>query len=247
MSKKLIIANWKKYVESSAQAGEILDFVNDYLESAGEAREFSLIFCPADNLLGKTAEILKTSHLEHESFLGAQDMSPELVKFGVQYVIIGHSDRRWKAGDSDEETNKKLKSALESELIPIVCIGERVRQGDYKEFVKNQIEKTFEGLSADEIGKCIIAYEPVWAISSAPNAVADTPENALEMINFIKETLNSLFVIHNSIFLYGGSVTSANVADYLNHSEINGVLIGKASTDKEEFVKILKILANENN
>lgn len=241
-NKKLVVSNWKQYIKSPAGAEEILDFVNDYLESVGEKKEFSLVFCPGSDLLPRVSEMLKESHLEHESFLGAQDMSAEVLKSGAQYVIIGHSDRRYKAGDSDEIINKKLKSALENELIPIVCIGEKVRDENFKDFLRQQTEATFEGLTADEIARCIIAYEPVWAISTSPDARPDTPESALESISVIKEVLFRNYKLETSnYFLYGGSVTSANVADFLNHSVISGVLIGKASTNKEEFVKILKI------
>lgn len=263
MYKKLVIANWKMMPESLAQAQEILEFVNDYLESLEEKGEFSLVFCPPFVFLEEVAKILKTSHLEHEAFLGAQDIAVEdkasltlrqssgqagevsglmLQKLGVRYVIIGHSERRWKLGESDEVVNKKLKTALRNEIIPIVCIGERTRDDNFKKFLEDQVVQTFKDLNADEIGKCIIAYEPVWAISTTPSAHPDTPESALESMQSIKETLNTKYSIPNTLpYLYGGSVNSKNVGDFLKEKEINGVLIGGASVNKEEFVRILEV------
>ncbi len=255
MAKKLIIANWKMLPESLAQAQEILDFTNDYLESVSEKKEFSLVFCPPFVFIEEVAKILGASHLEHEAFLGAQDIAMEdkaaltgetsgvmLKKLGVSYVIVGHSERRWKLGEPDEVVNKKLKAALRNEMIPIVCIGEKTRGNDFKKFLESQVHKTFKNLTADEVGKCIIAYEPVWAISTNPGARPDTPESALESVHVIKDFLATNYLLHTApLFLYGGSVNSKNVADFLKEKEIDGVLVGGASVNKKEFVRILEI------
>jgi len=243
--KKIIASNWKEYIKTPAEAQEILDFTNDFLESRGESTEGSLIFCPSFELIDPVANLLKKSHLEHESFLGIQDLRNDInieriIQSGVGYVIIGHSDRRWKDGESNEITNGKLKESLKKELIPIVCLGEKSRDDNFKIFIENQIDGTFSGLDADQIEKCIITYEPVWAISVTPGSEPDNPDNAVQKINFIKEALISKFEITpKNYFLYGGSVNSDNILDFLSKEEINGVLIGRASTDKEEFVKIL--------
>ncbi len=236
---------------SLAEAEQILDFVNDHLGSRNE-KEFSLIFCPPFVFLEEVGKILTTSHLEHGAELGAQDISiddnvaltgevsgPMLNNLGVGYVIVGHSERRWKLGESDEVVNKKLKAVLRNGMTPIVCLGERVRDENFKEFLKEQIEKTFAGLNRDELEKCIIAYEPVWAISTNPDARPDTPKSALESIKVIRDFLNTKYGILNTIYLYGGSVTSLNATEFLTQKEIDGVLVGGASVNKEEFVKIL--------
>ncbi len=278
MNKKLIVANWKNHPDTLAEAEGILEFTDNYLGSLDD-REFSsptlrsgsrllnvgIVFCPPFIFIEEVAKILKMSHFEHQAFLGAQDIAiedegaltgeisgPMLEKLGVRYVIIGHSERRWKLGESDEVVNKKLKAALKNELIPIVCIGEKSRDDNFsagggpasgwKKFLEEQVLSTFAGLSADEVGKCIIAYEPVWAISTNPNARPDTPSSALESIHIIRDFLieNFKLKIENSPkVLYGGSVNSKNAADFLKEKEINGVLIGGASVNKEEFVKIL--------
>lgn len=240
MPKKLIIANWKNHPATLGEAEGILEYVNNYLESLGESRELSLVFCPPFTFIEEVGKILTTSHFEHEAVLGAQDIADNLKQLNVRYVIVGHSDRRWGLGESDEVVNKKLKEVLENEMIPIVCIGERARDLDYKKFLEEQIAGTFAGLSADDIGKCIIAYEPVWAISTNPNARPDKPEDTLETIAFIKNILNTKYgILDTPRILYGGSVNSRNVRDFIKHDEISGVLVGGASVNKEEFVKIL--------
>ena len=253
-AKKTIIANWKMNPQTWAEAEQILDFVNDYLESRNE-KELSLIFCPPFIFLEEVGKVLKTSHFEHQAELGAQDIfwedkgadtgevsGPMLNKLGVKYVVIGHSERRWKLGETDTIVNKKLKAVLRNEMIPVVCLGERVRDDNFKEFLKNQTENTFAGLNHDELEKCMIAYEPVWAISSNPGAKPDTPESALESIKVIRDFLDTKYGILDTIYLYGGSVTSKNVADFIGQKEINGVLVGGASVNKEEFVKILSLV-----
>ena len=256
--KKLIVANWKMFPNSLAQAQEILEFTDDYLGSLNESKEFGLVFCPPFVFTEEVSKFLKMSHLEHEAFLGAQDIAAEdsgamtgevsgtmLTKLGVQYVIVGHSERRWKLGESDELVNKKLKAVLRNGMVPIVCIGERTRDADFGKFLEEQIKNTFAGLSTDEIGKCVVAYEPVWAISTNPGARPDTPTSALESISIIKEVLAIAYSLKPSnLFLYGGSVNSKNAQDFLREADINGVLIGGASVNKDEFVKILEIVAS---
>ncbi|OGN08452.1 MAG: hypothetical protein A2750_01890 [Candidatus Yanofskybacteria bacterium RIFCSPHIGHO2_01_FULL_45_42] len=253
MRKKLIISNWKDNISTPAQAEGLLESINGYLDARGEGVEFSLVFCPTLKLVEDISGLLKEGHLEHEAELGVQDIElgddvkfsgAVLNKLGVRYVIVGHSDRRWKMGESDETVNRKLKTVLANEMIPIVCIGERERDPSTdsgqvcKNFLEKQIQATFTGLSADDISKCVIAYEPVWAISTTPGARPDKPEDTLEIFKFIKNTL----IGNLPEVLYGGSITSANAADFLNHDEINGLLIGSASVNKGEFISILSKL-----
>ena len=256
MNRKIIVANWKMNPQTLAEAEQILDFVNDHLESTNE-KELSLVVCPPFVFLEEVGKILKTSHLKHNTELGAQDIfwedkgadtgeisGPMLNKLGARYVIAGHSERRWKLGESDEVVNKKIKAVLRNTMTPIICVGERMRNDNYKEFLKEQVVATFKGLSSNEIEKCIIAYEPVWAISTTQGARPDTPESAIESIRVIKETLieNWKIEIENlPKMLYGGSVNSSNVVKFIEQKEIDGVLVGGASVNKEEFVKILKI------
>lgn len=251
MTKKMIVANWKMLPNSLAEAEGILEFVDQNLEGLMvENPLFSIVFCPPFIFLEDVGRIIKNSNLSKIASLGAQDISsgeggawtgevsgPMLRRLGVEYVIVGHSERRLKLGESNALVDQKIKVALDNQIEPIVCLGETTRNDGYKDFLIDQITRTFEGLTADEIGKCILCYEPVWAISTNLNAHPDTPESAVESIRFIKQ-----FLFEN-LFLYGGSVNSTNVASFLSQEEINGVLVGAASVNKGEFVKILQRVA----
>lgn len=254
MNKKLIVSNWKTNPQTLAEAVEILESADDYVGSLDE-KELSLVFCPPFIFAEEVGKILRTSHLEHQAELGVQNISaydsatltgeisgPMLKNLGVRYVIVGHSERRWKLEESDEIVNLKLKAVLRNEMVPIVCIGEKVRDGNFKNFIKNQVEASLADLSANEVARCIIVYEPVWAISTTLDARPDTPESALKSIGVIKEILNTKYSILNT-YLYGGSVTSRNIRDFLENEGFDGVLVGGASTNKEEFIKILSIAA----
>ena len=247
--KKYVIANWKMNPQSWAAAEQILDYINGHFEGVSES-EMALVICPPFVFLEDAAKVMQASYLARNAELGAQDIAveesgaltgeisgPMLSKLGVKYVIVGHSERRWKLGESDETVNRKLKETLTSELTPIVCVGERERDAGYKDFLRDQIKATFADLSEDEIGKCLIAYEPVWAISTNPNAKPDTPEQTLESVMVIKEVLGN-----DTKILYGGSINIGNAKDFLSVEELSGVLVGGASLRKEEFVEILKVI-----
>jgi len=254
MDKKIIVANWKMNPQTLAEAEDL------YRLSVG------VIVCPPFVYLEELSKI------KSGAVLGSQDISlgdepgqtgeisgRMLTQFGVKYVIVGHSERRWPRsrssdggsavtgesglalrGESDAVVNAKIKMALAHELTPIVCFGEKSRDNDFKTFLQQQVSATFAGLSADQIEKCLITYEPVWAISTNLNAKPDTPENAVESINFIKNFLSKTYNLELKIsFLYGGSVNSANLASFLSRPEINGVLVGAASVNKDEFARIL--------
>lgn len=248
MSKKYIIANWKMNPQSVAEAEEILAFIDEHLEDQGRSQDQSLVICPPFVFIEDVGRMLKTSRLGKYAELGAQDIAladsgawtgevsgPMLKRLGVRYVIIGHSERRWKLDETDEIVNKKLRTVLSNELTPIVCIGELERNAGFKDFIKQQIEATFAELSDTDKRKCLIAYEPVWAISTNPNARPDKPEDTLEAVAVIKEALGA-----DTHVLYGGSVNSQNAKDFLSLSEIDGILVGSASVKKEEFAHILK-------
>jgi triosephosphate isomerase len=256
MKKKFIVANWKMSPTTLAQAQEILESANDYLDTWAERKELSLVFCPPFTFIEEVEKTLTTSHLRHQGFLGAQDISlkdegaftgeisgPMLSKLMVRFVIIGHSERRWKLKEDNDIVNQKLKATIRNGMIPIVCLGERTRDDDFKKFLEEQTAKTFDGLKKEDINKCFIAYEPVWAISSNPDSKPDTPESAEESIATIKAYLKSNFDADDPKFLYGGSITSENVTDFMSKDDIDGVLVGGASVNKEEFVKILSKVA----
>jgi triosephosphate isomerase len=178
------------------------------------------------------------------------EISPKMIKnLGVEYVIIGHSERRKFLGETDETINRKVKAALKAGLKVVLCVGElsrakrdkRQETRKAKNYVRNQLQEDLKGISKIHVANpmsLIIAYEPVWAIGAV---VSDTPEDASEMIKFIKRILNSRFKILNSKVLYGGSVDSKNIKNFIQLKEIDGVLVGGASLKSAEVKKIIEI------
>ena len=171
------------------------------------------------------------------------EVSAEMLKcIGVEYVIIGHSERRQYFNETDETVNKKVKKALEAGLKPIMCVGENLEQrenGDTREVVTAQTQLGLEGLNAEEVKNVIIAYEPIWAIGTGKTA---TKEEANETIKWIREEIEKIYgndVADCVIIQYGGSVKSSNAKDLFEMSDIDGGLIGGASLDANEFSKIV--------
>ncbi len=164
------------------------------------------------------------------SFTG--DISASMLKrVGCQYVILGHSERRAAHFESDEIVAKKIRAALSDELIPIICVGENKEtrdRGEHLEFVRKQLT---DSIPADlKFTKLVIAYEPIWSIGTG---AIPTPAQIAEMMDFIKKTIGK-----ECFTLYGGSVTSQNSKEILSTPGVDGLLVGKASLDSEEFVKI---------
>ena len=176
------------------------------------------------------------------------EISPNMLKnLGVEYIIIGHSERRHYLGETDEMINKKVKAALGSGLKVILCVGENLsirRRGKkaVENFIKNQLALDLKETKNYKLitKNLIIAYEPVWAIGTG---MPDKPENAIEIIKFIKKILNSKFQIPNSKIIYGGSVDAKNIESFMRYKEIEGVLVGGASLKPEEIRKIIEITA----
>ena len=190
---------------------------------------------------------------------GAQDLSPEssgaftgdisgsmLAKLGCTFVIVGHSERRAIHKEDDALINKKIRAALANELTPIFCVGEELairESGAHVSHVVRQIRAGLDGFHKPELKKIVIAYEPVWAIGTGKTA---TPEDAQEVCAAIREEIQeigSTEIAANMRILYGGSVKSANIAEIMKQSDVDGALIGGASLDPEELARIAKFYA----
>lgn len=245
MNKKLLIANWKMNPETYHEAESL---VNAIIHGIGGPSK-RVVICPPFPWVDNFARSHKAVSW------GAQDVfwensgpytgevSPRMLKdAGVSYVIIGHSERRKYCGETDAMIHKKVHAALEAGLIPIICVGEwnRTTPSEAKKFIVEQLLKATKGVTNTIIKKTglIIAYEPVWAISSQKGAEAVTPEYAREMILFIKEMLREKQNIENVVIVYGGSVHSENLAGFLRYNEIGGFLIGGASLIPREMEKM---------
>lgn len=243
---KIIIANWKSNPNDLASAIK--------LAKATDAK--NVVIAPPFPYLSAVYKQLK------KSSLGAQDLfwadgpytgevsARDLKIMKVKYVIIGHSERRKYLGETDELINKKVKSALEAGLYAILCVGEKAEIrgrgiSTAKKFIAAQLKEDLKDankLMKLKAKKLIIAYEPIWAISTEKGSKPDTPEDAVEMIKFIKEILYSKFYILNPKVLYGGSVTAKNAKSFLEKKEINGALIGGASLLPLEFHKVINAI-----
>ena len=165
-----------------------------------------------------------------------------LEEIGVDYCIVGHSERRQYFAETDETVNLKLKKLLEGPIRPIMCVGESLEQrdaGQLFDVVRGQLEKGLEGISAEEMRKVVIAYEPIWAIGTGRTA---TPEQAEEMCAFIRQTLIDLYdeeTADEVILQNGGSVKPANASEIMNMEEIDGALVGGASLKPADLMAII--------
>ena len=181
-------------------------------------------------------------HFEEKGAYTGEVSGKMLNSIGVEYVIIGHSERRQYFNETDETVNKKIKAAFANNLKPIVCVGETLEQresGVAFDIITDQVEKAFEGLDKEKAEKTIIAYEPIWAIGTGKTA---TKEDANEACHKIREKIAELYgkdVAEKIIIQYGGSMKPSNAKELLEMPDIDGGLIGGASLKPEDFSKIV--------
>ena len=195
------------------------------------------------NVQGTNIKIgAQNMHWEEKGAYTGEISGQMLKSIGVEYVIIGHSERRQYFAETDETVNKKIKSALEVGLKPIVCVGETLEQredGVTEQIITAQVEKAFEGIEANQLDKIIVAYEPIWAIGTGKTA---TKEDANTTIMQIRKKLAEIYGQNEAegvIIQYGGSVKSSNAKELFEMSDIDGGLVGGASLKAEEFSKIV--------
>ncbi|PMQ02302.1 MAG: triose-phosphate isomerase [Dictyoglomus sp. NZ13-RE01] len=249
MRKKIIAANWKMYKTTH----ETEEFIREFIELASNYEDKEVVICPpftslyvARNLLKGTPFKLGAQNLFWEkegAFTG--EISPIMLKdLDCEYVIIGHSERRQYFGETDENVNKKIKSAYEFGLTPILCVGEKWEErekGKTEEVIIRQVSKAIEGIDGDKLQNLVIAYEPVWAIGTGHSAKGeDANEVALLIRNVIKEKY-SQEVAQKVRIQYGGSVNPNNIGEFLSQPEIDGALVGGASLKAKSFWEIVKI------
>lgn len=245
MGKYIIAGNWKM----NKLPSETYDFVKEVAE-ATKGASCEVVCCTPYVCLAPAVEAAKGTHVKigaenlHFEDKGAftGEVSADMLKdMGVQYVIIGHSERREYFAETDETVNKKVIKALEKGLIPIVCCGESLDQreaGITMDLITIQIKKAFAGVSADDAKKIVIAYEPIWAIGTGKTA---TDEQAEEVCGSIRNVLASLYddTTAKAITIqYGGSMNAGNCAGLLAKPNIDGGLIGGASLKSADFAVI---------
>ena len=179
-------------------------------------------------------------YADNGAFTG--EIAPNMLKeLDIDYVVIGHSERREYFNETDETVNKKVLKALEVGIDPILCCGETLEEreaGKTKEVCKVQVEKALENVSKDDLEKVVIAYEPVWAIGTGKTA---TSEDANDVIKYIREVVANLYGdLANKVRIqYGGSVKPQNVAEIMAQSDIDGALVGGASLESSDYTKLV--------
>ena len=247
MSKHLIVGNWKMNPGTLAEAKKIARRVK---RVAPELKGSEAVIAPPFPFIAAcgSRRPIKNFHL------GAQSASHEetgpytgevgatmLRDIGAEYVIVGHSEER-KGGDTDERVSQKMRAVLEAKLIPIVCVGEAVRDenGAYLETLKNQIKATFANIQPKSASHIVLAYEPIWAIGAKE---AMRPEDVREMSIFVKKIFADLFGADAGIkvrVLYGGSVNFRNAPDIMTIGKVDGLLVGRESVNTPGFIELLK-------
>jgi triosephosphate isomerase len=252
MSRKIIIAgNWKMN-KTIAEAKELIAELKGLV---ADVNAVEVVVCPTFTALGAAVETAAGSNVkvgaqnvhwaESGAFTG--EISAAMLKeIGVEYVIIGHSERRQYFGETDATVNQRLKAALAAGLKPIVCIGEMLEEregGETEEVLLTQLEGGLAGISAEEMANIVIAYEPVWAIGTGKTA---TPEMAEETHRYIRCTLKSMFgeTAEDIVIQYGGSMKPANAGELVAQKNIDGGLIGGASLEAESFAALIKNALN---
>ncbi len=239
-----IAGNWKM----NTTVAEAEKLVFEMLDKMDRIEGVEKVVCPPFVSLVAISMMLEGSSIK----LGAQNMyfeakgaytgeiSPLMLRELCEFVILGHSERRWYFKETDEMVNRKVKAALANKLKPILCVGERLEEneaGKTEEVVNRQVTEALNGI--EPVRDLVIAYEPVWAIGTGKAA---SGKQAAATIQFIRDVVAKLWnksIAQDLRILYGGSVTSANIAEFISHPEIDGALVGGASLKAEEFVAIV--------
>ncbi len=183
-------------------------------------------------------------HWEEKGAYTGEISGQMLKSIGVEYVIIGHSERRQYFAETDETVNKKVKAALANDLKPIICVGETLEQrenGTAQEVITKQTMLALEGLSKEQIANVILAYEPIWAIGTGKTATSEDANNSIKWVRNKVEELYGREVANEMIILYGGSVKAENAKELFSTTDIDGGLVGGASLKVDEFSKIVLV------
>lgn len=247
MRKKLLAGNWKMH--TTLPAG--LELAEKLAEVSTPSDRVEVVICAPFTHLAIMNEECEFSlgaqncHWEDHGAFTGEISAAMLASIGVEYVIIGHSERRQHFHETHEQLRKKVDVALKHRLTPIFCCGETLDErklSAHQQVVQRQLEETLFHLDQEEMSGVVIAYEPVWAIGTGEVA---TPEQAQEMHAFIRSRIEAKFgELATSVrILYGGSVKPSNAAGLFAQPDIDGALVGGASLDAEEFASLCRLLA----
>ena len=250
IKKPIVAANWKMY--KTPQEG--VDFISELSNLLLDKEKPTIIFCPPFTSLFHMNEMISDLDMS----LGAQNVYFEkegaftgeisvnmLKSCSVQYVIVGHSERRHIFNESNKDTNRKIHTVLDNEIIPIFCVGEKLddrESNNTRTILLEQLEEGLAGVNIDALDRIIIAYEPVWAIGTGVNALANQVQESHEMIRDILMELYDNNLNIDIPILYGGSVKPDNSEELINTKGVDGFLIGGASLNLDTFSKIIEIV-----
>ena len=246
MRKKVIAGNWKMNMlpnEAISMITELTPLVKNTENEVILCVPYTDLFYAILTAQGTNIKIgAQNMHFEEKGAFTGEVSGKMLKSIGVEYVIIGHSERRQYFAETDETVNKKIKAAFLNDLKPIVCVGETLEQreaGNAFDVITSQTQKALDGLSDEQVQNTIIAYEPIWAIGTGKTA---TNEDANEAIKKIREKICQIYgqnVSERVIIQYGGSMKPNNAKELLEMSDIDGGLIGGASLKAEDFASIV--------
>ncbi|MBU3969026.1 triose-phosphate isomerase [Patescibacteria group bacterium] len=249
---KIVVANWK--MEPKTQ-DEALKIFNDTKKASKNLKNTKVVICPPNFYVNELKEGLGKSKkisfgvqdvFSEEEGAHTGEISIDMVKnLGVEYVIVGHSERR-SLGEDDDTVSKKVNLVLNSKLNPILCVGEKERdeEGNFLLFILEQIKNSLQKVEKKHLKNLIIAYEPIWAIGKTAQDAMDS-RGVHQMSLFIKKVLKDLFdekIAEKTMILYGGSVELSNAEDLIKNGNIDGFLVGHESLDADKFCEILKIV-----
>lgn len=246
-AKKLIVGNWKMFPERVEDAKKI---VADVRRAIPKIRKTNVVLCPPHIYIPLFSGIKKgalhlgaqdTNELPSGSLTGEVSIS-QIEQFNVDYVIVGHSERR-KMGESDDLISKKVKAVVDYGMIAILCVGEESRDhnGDYLDFVRNQISVGLKSVEKKDLNKIVVAYEPIWAIGAKE---AMQPRDVHEMGIFVRKVLRDIFgdYAKDVPVLYGGAADKFNADSIVREGEVSGLLVGRQSLASKDFVEMIKLI-----
>ena len=246
MRKKIIAGNWKM----NMLPNEAIEYIEKLAPLVKKSKNEVILCVPYTDLFYALLTVQETNinvgaqnmHYEETGAFTGEISGSMLKSINVEYVIIGHSERRQYYNETDETVNKKIKSAYRNELKPILCVGETLEEretGKTEEIITSQTKKGLEGLTNEQVASTIIAYEPIWAIGTGKTA---TSEDANNSIKSIRQELLKIYgqeISEKVSILYGGSVKSSNAKELFEMSDIDGGLVGGSSLKVDEFSKIV--------
>ena len=246
MRKKVIAGNWKM----NMLPNEAMAFIESIAPKVKDTKQEVILCVPYTDLFYSLLTVQGTNikigaqnmHWKEKGAYTGEVSGQMLKSIGVEYVIIGHSERRQYFAETDETVNKKVKAAFVNELKPIVCVGESLEQKENnqtEQVITSQTEKALDGLTDEQVKNTIIAYEPIWAIGTGKTATSEDANNSIKSIRNKIAQIYGNEIAEQVIIQYGGSVKPSNAKELFETSDIDGALIGGASLKAEDFEKII--------